>query len=180
MAVLLCGVQLLRGVQTQTTYVVADALSRRPDFDSAAQSNSGVDTTVATLVTSVPSSTMLDDIKRAYAEDRALLRLMDHLVTPYRKPLKDLPALYRSSAEDRYTTHNGLLYYTAVAGDTPRVVVPTHSDLRLRIMYGCHDAPPSGIVDVRRLISRQVATFTGLTSISSCASTFMLVSCANG
>ena len=123
--------------------VVADALSRRPDFDSAAQSNSGVDTTVATLVTSVPSSTMLDDIKRAYAEDRALLRLMDHLVTPSRKPLKDLPALYRSSA-DRYTTRNGLLYYTAVTGDTPCVVVLTHNDLLLRIMYECHDAPTSG------------------------------------
>ena len=42
---------------------VVDALSRRPDFESAAHSNSGVDTTVATRVTSVPSSTLLDDIK---------------------------------------------------------------------------------------------------------------------
>ena len=124
------------------TYVVADALSRRPDFESAAQSNSGVDTTVALLVTSVPSSTLLDDIKKTYAEDKALLRLMDHLVTPSRKSLKDIPALYRSSA-DRCTTRNGLLYYTAVAGDTPRVVVPSHNDLRLCILYECHDAPPS-------------------------------------
>ena len=54
-----------------------------------------------------------------------------------------LPALYRSSA-DRYTTRNGLLYCTAVTGDTPRVVVPTHNDLRLRILYECHDATPSG------------------------------------
>ena len=68
---------------------------------------------------------------------------MDHLVTPSRKYLKDLPALYRSSS-DRYTTRNGLMYYTAVAGDTPRVVVPTHNDLRLRILYECHDAPSSG------------------------------------
>ena len=68
---------------------------------------------------------------------------MDHLVTPSRKSLKDLPAFYRSSA-DRYITRNGLLYYTAVAGDTPRVVVPTHNDLRLRILYECHDAPPGG------------------------------------
>ena len=68
---------------------------------------------------------------------------MDHLVSPSRKSHKDLPALYRSSS-DRYTTRNGLLYYTAVASDTPRVVVPTHNDLRLRIMYECHDAPPSG------------------------------------
>ena len=45
---------------------------------------------------------------------------------------------------DRYTTPNGLLYYTAVPGDTPPVVVPTHNDLLLRIMYECHDAPTSG------------------------------------
>ena len=44
--------------------VVADALSRRPDFESAAQSNNRVDTTVAALVTSVPSSTLLDDVKK--------------------------------------------------------------------------------------------------------------------
>ena len=66
---------------------------------------------------------------------------MDHLVNPYRKSPKDLPALYRSSA-DRYTTRNGLLYYIAVTGDTPRV--PTHNDLLLCIMYECHDTPPSG------------------------------------
>ena len=65
--------------------VITDALSRRPDFESSAQSNRGVNTTVATLVTSVPSSTLLDDVKNAYAEDKALLRLMDHLVTPSRK-----------------------------------------------------------------------------------------------
>ena len=44
--------------------VVADALSRRPDFESAAQSKSEIDTTGATLVISVPSSRLLDDIKR--------------------------------------------------------------------------------------------------------------------
>ena len=50
--------------------VIADALSRLPDFESAAQSNSEVDTTVATLVTSVPSSTLLDDIKRPTQKTR--------------------------------------------------------------------------------------------------------------
>ena len=117
-------------------------MSRRPDFELAAQSNSGVETTVATLVTTVPSSTLLDDIKKAYLEDKNLLRLTDHLVTPSRKSLKDLPAFYRSSA-DRYITRNELLYYTAVAADTPRVVVPTHNDLCLRILYECFDAPSS-------------------------------------
>ena len=71
---------------------------------------------------------------------------MNHLVTPSRKSLKDLPALYQSSA-DRYTTRNGLLYYTAVTGDTPRVVVLTHNDLLVRILYECLDAPTSGHSD---------------------------------
>ena len=79
--------------------VIVDALSRRPDFESAAQSNSGVNTTKATLVTSVPSLKMLDDIKKVYTEDKAFLRRMDHLATRSRKSLKDLPALYRSSAD---------------------------------------------------------------------------------
>ena len=68
---------------------------------------------------------------------------MDHLVNPTRKSLKDLSALYRSSS-NRYTTRNGFLYYTAVSGDTTRVVVPAHNNLRLRILYECHDAPTGG------------------------------------
>ena len=34
--------------------------------------------------------------------------------------------------------------HTATAGDTQHVVIPTHNNLRLRIMYECHDAPTSG------------------------------------
>ena len=44
--------------------VVADALSRRPEFESAAQSNSEKNPTVATLTVSVQSLKLLDDIKR--------------------------------------------------------------------------------------------------------------------
>ena len=123
--------------------VVADVLSRRPDFESDAQCTSEDKPTFLTLTVSVPSSSLADDVQKAYAEDNDLLLLMDHLVNPSSKSLRDLPALYRSSS-DRYTTCNGLLYYTAVAGDTPRVVVPAHHDLHLRIMYECHDAPTGG------------------------------------
>ena len=102
---------------------------------------------------------------------------MDHLVTQSRKSLKDLPVLYRFSA-DRYTTRNGFLYYTAAVGDTPRVVVPTHNDLLLRIMYECHDAPHSehrGREKTYLTVSRD---FYWPASISLCAS--LLVKCANG
>ena len=68
---------------------------------------------------------------------------MDNLSQPSRQYLKRFPPVYRSST-DRYTVHNGLLKYTAVAGDTPRVVVLDHGDLRLRIMYEYHDAPTGG------------------------------------
>ena len=104
--------------------VVADALSRRPDFEPAAQHDTGP-TTVAVLTSSVPSSTLLEDIRMAYYP--AMVRLMKHVSQTSRQSLKRLPPVYRSST-DRYTVHNGLLKYSAVAGDTPRVVVPDHSD----------------------------------------------------
>ena len=84
-----------------------------------------------------------NDVRQAYEEDNDLLLLMDHLVNSTRKYLKDLPSFYRSSL-DPYTTRNGLVYYTVVAGDTPRVIVPTHNSLRLRIMYECHNIPTCG------------------------------------
>ena len=123
--------------------VVADALSRRPDFEPGAQSNSEVDTTVAILTVSVPSSTLLDDVRKAYAEDKDLLRLMDHLVTTYCKSLKDLPALYRSSA-DRYTTRNECCIIQPLPATHLVSSSPLINDLLLRIMYECHDASTSG------------------------------------
>ena len=53
--------------------VVADALSRRPYFEPAAQPDAGP-TTVAVLTSSVPSSTLFEDIRKAY--DPAMVRLM--------------------------------------------------------------------------------------------------------
>ena len=103
---------------------------------------------------------------------------MDHLVTPSRTSLKYLPALDRSSA-DQYTTHNGLLYYTAVTGDTPRVFVPTHIDLLLRIMYECHDEPTSGHRGREKTYLTVSRDFFCPRQYSLCASTFVLVNCDN-
>ena len=119
--------------------VVAEALLLRPDFEPTAHSNSEINPSVSTLVASVPSSTLLYDVIKSYAGDKDLLRLMDHFIDTSRKSVEDVPALYRFSS-DRYTTRNVSLYYTAVAGDTPCVVVTTNNKLRSRIMYGCHHA----------------------------------------
>ena len=93
------------------------------------------------LTSSVPASTLFNDIRQAY--DPEMVHLMDHLSHPSPQILKELHPLYRSSI-DRYTVNNGLLKYLAVDGDTPRVVVPDHGDLRLLIMYEYHDAPAGG------------------------------------
>ena len=42
------------------------------------------------------------------------------------------------------TQHAILLFYSAIAGDTPRVVISTYKDLRLRIIYECHDKRING------------------------------------
>ena len=67
--------------------VVADALSRRPDLESDAQFTSEDHPTVSALTVSVPSSSLLDDVRKAYAEDKGLLLLMGHLVKPSGKSL---------------------------------------------------------------------------------------------
>ena len=118
---------------------VADALLRQPDFKPTTRVHSETFPTIASLSVSVPSLPLLDDVRKAYAEEKYLLRLMDHLANPSRKSLSDLPALYRSYL-DRYKTRNDLLYYTAVANDMPRVVVPDHDDFCLRIMFEYHYA----------------------------------------
>uniref|UniRef100_A0AAV1TI84 Integrase catalytic domain-containing protein n=1 Tax=Peronospora matthiolae TaxID=2874970 RepID=A0AAV1TI84_9STRA len=122
--------------------VVADALSRRPDFETVAKPNSET-VTVAVMTSSVPSTTLYDDVRRAYAQDGEIVKLLTHLSQPSRESLKRLSSAYRS-ASDRYTIRNGLMYYTAVSGDTPRVVIPDDTDLRLRIMFEYHDAPIGG------------------------------------
>ena len=156
--------------------VVADALSRRPNFEPAAQPDTGP-TTVAVLTSSVPSSILLEDTCKAY--DPGMVRLMDHLSQPSRQSLKRLPPVYRFST-DGYTVHNGLLKYTAVAGDT---LVSSYRTMVTCDCASCMCTTMHLLVDIvveRRHISQLVATFTGSASISLFAIKFVLVKCANG
>ena len=133
--------------------VVAGALSRRPDFESGAQSNREALPTVAALSVILLSSSLFDDVRKAYAGDTDLLRLMGQLAIPSRNPLSDFPALYRSCL-DRYTSRNGLLYYIAVADDTPRVVVRDHADLRCASCWHVTMRHQVGIAVGKRLTLR--------------------------
>ncbi|KAG2916695.1 hypothetical protein PC118_g14807 [Phytophthora cactorum] len=100
--------------------VVADALSCRPDYavKTADANRIGVEGV------SAPSSSLIDDVKAAYASDADAKQLLSYASAP--------------SYEAR------LLFYDAVDDDVIRIVVSNDYDLRMRIMYEYHDAPTTG------------------------------------
>ena len=119
--------------------VIADALSRRPDYelDEAATASS---TTVSTI-----ASPLGDAIKAAYSRDKDVTRLINCLKgdPSDNKLMQSLLPSHRASLH-RYALHEDLLMYRAVNDDNYRVVVPDDHDLKLRIMFEYHDAPLSG------------------------------------
>ncbi|KAF1321596.1 reverse transcriptase, partial [Globisporangium splendens] len=106
--------------------VIADALSRRPDFESKAN-DSKEDRVMAITRESTPTSSLLDDIKER----------------PSDKSLKALDPAQRARLH-RYEMRNDVLYYRIDDSDEPRAVVPNDSDLRNRVPFEYHDAPFRG------------------------------------
>ncbi|KAG2862723.1 hypothetical protein PC114_g28187 [Phytophthora cactorum] len=109
--------------------VVADALSRRPD--------SAVKTANANRIgverVSAPSSSLIDDVKVAYASDADAKQLLSYISAPSDEARRKLAPHLRARAH-RYRVHEGLLLYSAVDDDVIRIVVPNDYDLRMRIM----------------------------------------------
>ncbi|KAF1334655.1 reverse transcriptase, partial [Globisporangium splendens] len=122
--------------------VIADVLSRHPDFESKAN-DSKEDRVMAITRESTPTSSLLDDIKRAYATDSDISRLVAHLSDPSDKSLKALDPAQRARLH-RYEMRNDVLYYRIDDSDEPRAVVPNDSDLRNRVLFEYHDAPFRG------------------------------------
>ncbi|KAG2765815.1 hypothetical protein Pcac1_g22762 [Phytophthora cactorum] len=119
--------------------VVADALSRRPDYavKTADANRIGVERV------SAPSSSLIDDVKAAYASDADAKQLLSYASAPSDEARRKLAPHLRARAH-RYRVHEGLLLYSAVDDDVIRIVVPNDYDLRMRIMYEYHDAPTAG------------------------------------
>ncbi|GMF31646.1 unnamed protein product [Phytophthora fragariaefolia] len=107
--------------------VLADALSRRPDYE------------LAHLVDL--ESPLYELIRKAYADDDDLARRVEALGVPNKTV--ELTARHRSRLH-RYSVVEGLLYYQVDGGDEPRIVVPNDEDLRHRVLYEAHDTPLSG------------------------------------
>ncbi|GMF11858.1 unnamed protein product [Phytophthora lilii] len=119
--------------------VVADALSRRPDY--------AVKTADANAIGVVrfrpPSSSIYDEVKAAYTQDADTQQLLNYCCAPSDAARRKLAPHLRARVH-RYRVHDGLLFYSAVDDNADRVVVPNGHDLRLRVMFEYHDAPTSG------------------------------------
>ncbi|KAG2769368.1 hypothetical protein PC116_g1552 [Phytophthora cactorum] len=110
--------------------VVADALSRRPDYELAH---------VTTVASSVP-----DLIRATYAHDDMCVALLRAVGSEeFKNSDKQLSRRLRASLH-RYTLDGGLLYYSTDPEDAPRVDVPHDGDLKYRILYEVHDTPVGG------------------------------------
>ncbi|GMF23142.1 unnamed protein product [Phytophthora fragariaefolia] len=119
--------------------VVADALPRR--FDYAVHKTDA--NSISVVRTSTPSSSLLDDVRSAYANDADAKHLLDYFAASYDKSRQKLAKHLRARVH-RYRVHNGLLLYSAVDDNADRVVVPDDHELKLRMAYEYHDAPTSG------------------------------------
>ncbi|KAF1313441.1 Pol protein, partial [Globisporangium splendens] len=129
------------------TNILADALSRRPDYDPKSKSE---DTDGACrlcedvqAIAVQATTTVREEIVEGYKSDETCQDLLKYFKDPSDKALQSLPARTRSRVH-RFRVHNGLLYYAVEQGDTARVVVPNDEGLRHRLLYEYHDSPSGG------------------------------------
>ncbi|KAG3089807.1 hypothetical protein PI125_g17897 [Phytophthora idaei] len=109
--------------------VVADALSRRSDYAVKTADANRIDVERV----SAPSSSLIDDVKAAYASDADAKQLLSYTSAPSDEARRELAPHLRARAH-RYR----------VDDDVIRIAVPNDYDLRVRIMYEYHDAPTAG------------------------------------
>ncbi|GMF63442.1 unnamed protein product [Phytophthora fragariaefolia] len=119
--------------------VVADALSRRPDY-AVHKTDANA---IGVVRTSTPLSSLLDDVRSAYANDADAKQLLNYFAAPSDKSRQKLAKHLRARVH-RYHAHNGLVLYSAVDDNADRVVVPDDHERKLRITLEYHDAPTSG------------------------------------
>ena len=128
------------------TNILADALSRRPDYDPKSQDANRdeacrrcEDVHAVAVQAFAP---IRDAIIKGYDNDAVCQDLIEYFKNPSDKALQQLPARTRARVH-RYQLRNGLLYYSVQDGES-RVVVPTDEDLRHRLLYEFHDSPSGG------------------------------------
>ncbi|KAF1326689.1 Pol protein, partial [Globisporangium splendens] len=125
--------------------VLADALSRRPDYELSADSSFDALCLERTpdlmhLSISRVQTKLKDNIQSLYPKDDECRLLIAHFDGSSKE---SLPAKLESKLA-RFSYHDGLLWHQLSNFDYPRVYVPHDQDLKLSILHEFHDAPASG------------------------------------
>ena len=131
--------------------ILADALSRRPDYNPqdpvvSAHETDCISCSVVelnVLRAERPVSPLLEEIKSAYENDPDCKALLDHLSDSHEQTAAKLSARLRSRLH-RFSFRSGLLYYAVNPTEPPRIVVPLDDALRTRILVEYHDCPTGG------------------------------------
>jgi len=118
--------------------ILGDALSRRPDYESAHETNkSSAETNKITVI----ESCLKNDIQTAFENDFHYKALIDFFVT--RGEAKSLSSAMRAQ-QHRYYYDDGLLWYRVDTNDPPRIMIPSNIALRDKILYEYHNTPFRG------------------------------------
>nr|CCA24890.1 reverse transcriptase putative [Albugo laibachii Nc14] len=130
--------------------ILADALSRHPDYDSTnisrgtdecstcVDSGFSINEASITAISNLPQR-----ISDGFAEDAPFAPLVHYLRSPSPSTLHSLPVHIRARAH-RYQLMNSLLYYRIGPSNDPRVAVPTDDELRHQLMHEFHDVATDG------------------------------------
>ena len=124
--------------------VLADALSRRPDYELA-------------HVTSVTTS-LFDAIRHAYKHDAHTASVLAHFGANTSAEKSTLTSRMLSRIH-RYSYSDGLIYYQVDPADEPRIVVPHDEDLKFQILFEAHDVPISGHLGREKTYNQVVSTY---------------------
>ena len=127
--------------------MLADALSRRPDYELAH---------VTTL-----SSPLEKLIRVAYPRDSQCVALFHALGSEECKDLYNQLSARLRSILHRYSIDTGLLCYRTDVEDTARIVVPHDEDLKYRILFEATILSSVGIWGRKRFMALRVSTTGG-------------------
>ena len=127
--------------------VLADAVSRRPDFETRHQESVShakeqvESSTLEAMKAYHVTSSMASDMEECYSQDKHCRLLLDH----FGGRKVTLPSHLKAKL-NRFSYSDGLLWHQLSPCDPLRIYphVPHDTDLKLMILYECHVPPSSG------------------------------------
>jgi Reverse transcriptase (RNA-dependent DNA polymerase)/RNase H-like domain found in reverse transcriptase/Integrase zinc binding domain/Chromo (CHRromatin Organisation MOdifier) domain/Retroviral aspartyl protease len=109
------------------TNTVADALSRRPDFQASKDEKEHAAAAEVNALSSSSNTDIISEIKQQYANDKVTADILTH-------------AANSVDSKQKHRVIDGLIMYDS------RIWIPDAPSLKSLILHECHDAPMSGHV----------------------------------